>query len=146
MNEGHSSLLTLELLSRFKRPIEDVWDEKLVWDTERVKDLCVFTTHTPVPAGHDVIPFYLMEKYFHTYWPALGLDRDAFLQLGIHPEQPLAGFNLTAFALRMSGYCNGVSKRHGEVSRRMWQSLWPNASESKVPLDHETSFRYPYRS
>jgi starch phosphorylase len=66
-----------------------------------------------------------MEKHFHAYWPALSLDRDAFLQLVIHPEQPHAGFNLMAFALRMSAHRNGISKRHGEVSRQMWQSLWP---------------------
>jgi starch phosphorylase len=57
----------------------------------------------PVPAGHDVFPFQLIEKYFHSYWPGLGLDRDAFFQLGIHPEKPEAGFNMTAFALRLSG-------------------------------------------
>ena len=62
MNEGHSSLLTLELLNRFKRPIEDVWDEKLVWDMEKVKDLCVFTTHTPIDAGHDRFPYDLVMK------------------------------------------------------------------------------------
>ena len=60
MNEGHASFLTLELLKRFKRPIEDVWDEKLVWDKKRVKDLCVFTTHTPVEAGHDKFPYDLV--------------------------------------------------------------------------------------
>ncbi len=102
-------------------------------------DTTVFTTHTPVPAGHDVFPFSLMEKYFHTYWPALGLDRDRFLQLGTHPKDPGAGFNMTAFSLRMSQYHNGVSKRHGEVSRRMWQSLWPDLPEDSVPIDHITN-------
>jgi len=106
---------------------------------EQVRNTTVFTTHTPVPAGHDVIPFHLMEKHLHSYWPALGLDRDAFLHLGIHPEFPDAGFNMTAFALRMSGYRNGVSKRHGEVSRKMWHSLWPDRSESEVPVDHITN-------
>ena len=66
-------------------------------------------------------------------------QEDAFLQLGIHPEQPHAGFNLTAFALRMSAHRNGVSKRHGEVSRQMWQSLWPDGSESEVSVDHITN-------
>jgi len=105
----------------------------------QVKATTVFTTHTPVAAGHDVFPFPLMEKYFHSYWPALGLDHDRFLQLGIHPEEPNAGFDMTAFALRMSGYCNGVSKRHAEMARRMWHSLWPELPEDKVPIDHMTN-------
>lgn len=62
MNEGHSSFLTLELLQRFKRPIEEVWSDELVWDIEKVKELCVFTTHTPVAAGHDRFPYEVVEK------------------------------------------------------------------------------------
>ncbi len=85
---------------------------------QQVQATTVFTTHTPVPAGHDVFPFPLMDKYFSRYYPLLGLNRDAFLQLGISPKEPTAGFNMTAFALRMSAYRNGVSKRHAEVARR----------------------------
>lgn len=134
LNEGHAAFAILER-------IRDRVQEGLPYSQalERVKNTTVFTTHTPVPAGHDVIPFYLMEKYFQAYWPALGLDRDTFLQLGIHPEQPHAGFNMTAFALRLAAFRNGVSRRHGQVSRRMWQSLWPQASESQVPIDHVTN-------
>ena len=62
LNEGHASLLTLELLEKFQKPIEEVWDEKLVWDVNRVKDLCVFTTHTPVDAGHDRFPYDLVRQ------------------------------------------------------------------------------------
>ncbi len=75
MNEGHSSLLTLELLDRFKRPIEDVWDEKLVWDVERVKDLCVFTTHTPIDAGHDRFPYDLVVKILRRVHTTEGSER-----------------------------------------------------------------------
>ena len=92
LNEGHAAFAILER-------IRDRVQEGLPYSQalERVKNTTVFTTHTPVPAGHDVIPFHLMEKYFQAYWPALGLDRDTFLQLGIHPEQPHAGgFNMTA--------------------------------------------------
>jgi starch phosphorylase len=134
LNEGHAVFALLERIR--DRMLEGMPYPEAI---EQVKNTTVFTTHTPVPAGHDVIPFYLMEKYFHAYWPTLDLDRDAFLQLGIHPEQPQAGFNLTAFALRMSTYRNGVSKRHGEVSRQMWQSLWPDASESEIPVGHITN-------
>lgn len=98
-----------------------------------VQATTVFTTHTSVPAGHDVFPFHLMEKYFSHYYPLLRLSREAFLQLGIHPEKPASGFNMTAFALRMSSYRNGVSKKHGEVARHMWQSLWPDLKEENVP-------------
>jgi starch phosphorylase len=80
-----------------------------------------------------------MEKYFNSYWSALGLDHDTFLQLGINPKEPQAGFNMTTFALKMSGYCNGVSKKHGEVARRMWQSLWPDVPEEKIPIDYVTN-------
>jgi len=134
LNEGHAAFALLE---RIRDRIQDGMTYSQA--VEQVRHTTVFTTHTPVPAGHDVIPFHLIEKYFHSYWPTLGLDRDAFLHLGIHPELPDAGFNMTAFALRMSGYRNGVSKRHGEVSRQMWQSLWPDRSESEVPVNHITN-------
>jgi starch phosphorylase len=134
LNEGHAAFALLE---RIRDRIQDGMTYSQA--VEQVRNTTVFTTHTPVPAGHDVIPFHLMEKHFHSYWPTLGLDRDAFLHLGIHPELPDAGFNMTAFALRMSGYRNGVSKRHGEVSRQMWQSLWPDRPESEVPVDHITN-------
>jgi starch phosphorylase len=134
LNEGHPAFALLE-------GIRDLVQGGMSYEEaqHRVTATTVFTTHTPVPAGHDKFPFQLMEKYFHSYWPALGLDHDSFLQLGIHPEEPHAGFNMTAFALRMSGYCNGVSKRHAEVTRRMWHSLWPDLAEERVPIDHVTN-------
>lgn len=134
LNEGHPAFALLERI-RDQVQAGKSYEEA----AHQVKATTVFTTHTPVAAGHDVFPFPLMEKYFHSYWPALGLDHDSFLQLGIHPEEPHAGFNMTAFALRMSGYCNGVSKRHAEIARRMWHSLWPELPEDKVPIDHITN-------
>ncbi|MBI5098315.1 MAG: alpha-glucan family phosphorylase [Nitrospirae bacterium] len=134
LNEGHPAFAILE---RIRERIEDGmgFDDA----ARQVRDTTVFTTHTPVPAGHDVFPFHLMDKYFSHYYPKLGLDRDVFLQLGIHPEQPAAGFNMTAFALRMSAYNNGVSKRHGEVARKMWRSLWPDRKEEDIPIDSITN-------
>ena len=134
LNEGHPAFAILE-------GIRDRVEGGMRYEEaqQHIKATTVFTTHTPVPAGHDIFPFQLMEKYFHSYWPALGLDHDSFLQLGIHPDAPHAGFNMTAFALRMSGYCNGVSKRHAEVARRMWHSLWPDLAEETVPIDHVTN-------
>jgi starch phosphorylase len=134
LNEGHPSFAILE---RIRDGVQKGMSYEEAF--HKVRNTTVFTTHTPVPAGHDVFPFPLMEKYFHSYWSSLGLDRDTFLQLGVHPKEPNAGFNMTAFALRMSGYCNGVSRKHGEVTRRMWQSLWPDLSEDKIPIDYVTN-------
>lgn len=110
MNEGHSSLLTIELLNRFKRPIEDVWDEKLVWDVEKVKDLCVFTTHTPIEAGHDRFPYDLVMKTMGEQIPL-----DVLKELGGKDSM-----NMTRLGLNLSEFINGVAKKHGEVSRNMF--------------------------
>ncbi|UCE52892.1 MAG: alpha-glucan family phosphorylase [Desulfobacterales bacterium] len=134
LNEGHAAFALLE---QIRDRINQGMDfQKAV---ELVRNTAIFTTHTPVPAGHDVFPFHLIEKYFHSYWPCLKLDRDEFLKLGIHPEKPEAGFNMTALALRLSKYRNGVSKKHGEVSRRMWQSLWAEFPEGESAIDHITN-------
>jgi len=134
LNEGHPAFAILE---RIRGKVQD----GMSFDNAsgEVQKKTIFTTHTPVPAGHDVFPFQLMERYFNTYWPALGIDRQRFFELGVNPEAPDAGFNMTAFALRHSHYRNAVSKRHGEVSRRMWHSLWPDLPEDKIPIDHITN-------
>lgn len=110
MNEGHSSLLTLELLNIYRRPIEDVWDERLVWNIEKVKDLCVFTTHTPVKAGHDKFPYDLVKEVMGELIPFYVLR-----ELGGHDH-----LNMTLLGLNLSEYINGVAKKHGEVSRDMF--------------------------
>ncbi len=110
MNEGHSSLLILELLKKYKRDIEDVWDERLVWDVEKVRSLCVFTTHTPVAAGHDRFPYALVRNI---------LDDTVPLEV----IQEFAGrdsLNMTYLALNLSNFINGVAKKHGEVSQTMF--------------------------
>jgi len=127
LNEGHAAFALLE---RIRERVQEgmSYEEALA----HVKATSVFTTHTPVPAGHDVFPYYLMDKYFSHYYPILGLNRDAFHQLGANPIDPKAGFNMTALALRISDYHNGVSKKHGEVARRMWSSLWPTRTEAET--------------
>ncbi len=110
MNEGHASFLALELLLRFKRDIESVWDERSVWDIGRVRDLCVFTTHTPVEAGHDKFPYSLVKQVLGEFIP-FDVLRD------------LAGkdnLNMTMLALNLSKYINGVAKKHGQVSQHMF--------------------------
>jgi starch phosphorylase len=134
LNEGHAAFALLE---RIRERVADGMSYSQA--EEYVRSTTIFTTHTPVPAGNDRISFPLMDKYFNNYYPHLGLDRDAFMKLGIHPEEPASGFNMTAFALRLSQYHNAVSLRHGEVSRRMWKSLWPDVPEKDVPVDHITN-------
>lgn len=134
LNEGHSAFALMERIR--ERVAEGINFENAV---KSVRATSVFTTHTPVPAGHDVFPFHLMDKYFSHYYPLVGLDRNTFYQLGISPQDPSAGFNMTAFALRMSQYRNGVSRKHGEVARHMWHIMWPDKKETDVPIESITN-------
>lgn len=135
LNEGHPAFSLLERIR------EKVSEDKLSYEeaARQVRNTSIFTTHTPVPAGHDVFPFALMEKYFGSYWPSLGLSHDEFLHLGVNPSQPQAGFNMTVMAMKLATFRNGVSRRHGEVTRKMWQCLWPGRSPEKVPIDSITN-------
>ena len=80
-----------------------------------------------------------MDKYFGSYIPLLETDREEFYRLGIDPRDPTAGFNMTAFALRMSSYRNAVSKKHAEVAKQMWQQLWPDLPAGDVPISSITN-------
>ncbi len=110
MNEGHASLLTLELLHEYKKDIEAVWDESYIWDFEAVRDLCVFTTHTPVEAGHDKFSYDLYTRVLGNYFPDKVLRKLA----GEHY------INMTLLGFNLSKYINGVAKRHGAVSENMF--------------------------
>lgn len=134
LNEGHAAFAQLDRI-KDRMAVGKSFDEAV----ETVKKTSVFTTHTPVPAGHDVFPFDLMDRYFHNYWPAFGLNRDQFMRLGIHPSEPEKGFNMTAFAMRTADDINGVSRKHGEVSRNMWQVLWSDRPEDRNPIGHITN-------
>ena len=111
LNEGHASLLTVELLRETKRDIEQVWDERLQWDDESVRERCVFTTHTPVAAGHDKFGYDVVEQ-------VLGDTIDMNLLRELAGED---GLNMTMLALNLSRYVNGVAKKHGEVSQNMFE-------------------------
>lgn len=132
-NEGHSAF---HLLERLREEVA----EGLSFDeaAERVRRSTVFTSHTPVPAGHDVFPPHLIDRYFSHFWPQLGLDRDEFLALGRHIATG-DGFNLTALSLRLAGHRNGVSLRHGEITRGMWHDLWPEVTADHVPITSVTN-------
>lgn len=133
LNEGHPAFAVLE---RIRERVEGGMSYRDAF--EQVKETTVFTTHTPVPAGHDIFTFQLMDKYFSSYIPGLDLNREEFFNIGIDPINPI-GFNMTAFALRSSAYRNAVSKRHGEVARSMWKQLWPELAEENVPIDYITN-------
>ena len=136
MNEGHSSFLTLEL-------IKDLMEEKKI-SFEMAKDITtsktVFTTHTPVPAGNDIFPLDLVEKYFKEFWPKIGLSREEFLKLGMKPTEKLDnGFNMGILALKNAGKKNGVSKLHGAVSRELFGEVWPNIAANESPIGYVTN-------
>ncbi len=133
-NEGHTGFMMVERLreqitagSSFKDALE------------HIQGHTVFTTHTPVPAGHDTFNKDLMEQYFSEYWPSLGLDRDTFLDLGRQTGAGDGSFNMTILSLKTSGYRNAVSELHGRVTRRMWHGLWPDRTEDNVPISYITN-------
>ena len=136
MNEGHSAFLGLERIRQAMRDDRATFDQALEYTAAGH----VFTTHTPVPAGHDVFPASLIEKYFESYAHDLGLSMPAFLGLGReNPENDGDAFNMTVLAFRLSAYRNGVSKLHGRVSRKMWQSLWPGVPQNEIPIESITN-------
>ncbi len=135
MNEGHSAFLTLERLR------ELVQSEGLNWHeaVEAMAPSVCFTTHTPVPAGHDVFDQTMMEGHFWSLRAALGMTAEEFMKLGQEGTPPGGLFSLTVLAMRMSRYRNGVSALHGEVSRSLWTKVWPGLPESEVPVRHITN-------
>lgn len=133
MNEGHSAFLVYELL-REEMEGGSGFDDALA----NVKSQTVFTTHTPVPAGHDKFSFAMVEKYLGAFWQTTGVGRAVFQDLGTVDENGGGVFNMTALALRGSGRANGVSKLHGEVSREMWDGVRPKSGGDDV-ISHVTN-------
>ena len=122
MNEGHASLLAVELLLRSKKDIEEVWDERLVWDVDAVRELCVFTTHTPVEAGHDRFDYDLVRQVLGDL-----IDPEVLMELAGRES-----LNMTYLALNLSNYVNGVAKKHGEVSKSLFRGYAINAITNGV--------------
>ena len=135
MNEGHSAFLGLERLY-------ELMNEGMDYKTalEYVRATSLFTTHTPIPAGNEAFEFDMMEKYFRNLWPKLEISHEKFFDLGrsknVHQHE---NFSLTVLALNLSSQANGVSKLHGEVSRRMWQVVWPGVPNNEIPIGHITN-------
>jgi glycogen phosphorylase len=136
MNEGHAAFLALERILNLMGQEDMTYDE--AFDLASAGN--VFTTHTPVAAGHDRFSAELMLKYFKHYYPELGLTAEEFLGLGrIDPSSTSETFCMTVLALKCSDNSNAVSLLHRKVSRRMWQGLWPEFPVEEVPIAHVTN-------
>lgn len=140
INEGHSAFLTLELA----RELVEREHIDFAEAANRVRERCVFTTHTPVAAGHDEFSAELVDKAFGSWYEtALGLSREQFLALGRVNGDSNEGFGLTPLALRLCRSANGVSRKHGEVSRELWHKMWPSRSIMEVPITSVTNGVHP---
>ena len=136
MNEGHSSFLILELIYDLMK------EKKISFDIAReiVSSKTVFTTHTPVPAGNDIFPLELVEKYFKDFWIKLGISKQEFFEMGMKPNAELnSGFNMGILALKVAGKKNGVSKLHGAVSRELFGEVWPEIAPNESPITYVTN-------
>ncbi len=135
MNEGHSAFLALEL-AREKLLEGKSLDEAFAW----VKDHCVFSTHTPVPAGHDRFSKDLMLFTLSNYSAVIGISIDKIMELGrVHAQDEKETFCMTVLALKMSRAANAVSALHKDVTHKMWQSLYPDKPVDQVPITHITN-------
>lgn len=136
LNEGHSAFLTLERLAQLM--------ERRGMSFEAAREIVaasnVFTTHTPVAAGHDVFPTEMAAKYLRPFCRRMNISEEMLLGLGrVQPGNEREGFSMTVLALRLATFRNGVSKLHGEVARSMWSALWPDAPIEEVPIGYITN-------
>jgi glycogen phosphorylase len=134
LNEGHAGFVVLQR-------IHNLVERGAGFDAAlaEIRRTTVFTTHTPVPAGHDAFPFQLVEKHLAGCWGTLGSNRERFLALGSYDSGAGAQFNMTALGLRSAGAVNAVSRRHGQVTRAMWAPIWPGVAESERPVTSVTN-------
>jgi starch phosphorylase len=136
LNEGHSAFAALELVRL--RMVDEAIDA--VEGIHRVAPQVVFTTHTPVPAGHDRFPSALIEEHLGPLRESLGLDFEHFMALGrVDPQDPAEEFCMTVLALRLSRKANAVSSLHGQVSRAMWTGLFSKSGSEQIPIGHVTN-------
>jgi len=134
MNEGHAAFLTLE---RARELVEsgNTFEQAM----QKTRGQNIFTTHTPVAAGNDEFPLWLIEKYLAGFWPQLKLTRDEFFDIARHKMPQGEMFSMGVLALRNADGRNAVSELHGHVSRKMWHFLWNNKDEADVPITHVTN-------
>jgi starch phosphorylase len=136
LNEGHSAFAALDLVrQRMVTEGVDAWEA-----IRRVSAQVVFTTHTPVPAGHDCFSPELIDEHLGPLRESLGISHDAFMDLGrVNAADPHEPFCMTVLALKTCHRANAVSSLHGQVSRGMWRRLFPERSEDRVPIGHITN-------
>jgi len=136
LNEGHSAFATLE----YTRFLMEQTGADFRTCAQEVAQSTVFTTHTPVDAGHDRFPPELVDDHLEPLRRSLGLSQHEFLGLGrIRPEDHREALCMTVLAFKMSRYANGVSALHGRITRKSWQVLWPHHREDEVPVGHITN-------
>ncbi len=136
MNEGHSAFASLERLARTMERLR----VDLRTAMEIVRRTTVFTTHTPVAAGHDEFPAEKVAPYVRSLAKRLGVTADEVVALGQSPDgDKRSSLSMFVLALRMARYCNGVSALHGKVARRMWSYVWPERPEDEIPITHVTN-------
>jgi starch phosphorylase len=133
-NEGHATFMMVERVSEYVS--QGLSLEEAI---ARVRACSVFTTHTPVPAGHDIFYPDLIDSVCGDYYDTSGLDRASFLALGRHPHMDHGAFHMTGAALRLGRYLNGVSRMHGVLTQEMWTPLWPDREAPDVPIDSITN-------
>jgi glycogen phosphorylase len=134
LNEGHAAFVVLQRMRDFLAAGRS-WEEALV----EARRTTVFTTHTPVPAGHDAFPFHLVEQHLAGCWGSMNGHAEQFLQLGRYDNGQGEQFNMTALAMRSSGAINGVSELHGVVTREMFAPLWPDMPPADRPVGTVTN-------
>ncbi len=136
LNEGHSAFLTLELARELIQS-----GLRFTEAAQMVRERCVFTTHTPIAAGNDEFDPDLVARTFGpSYDQELGLTHEEFVALGrVDPQNSKEPYGLTPLAIRMCRSTNGVSLKHGQVSRSLWQKLWPESTVDEVPITHVTN-------
>ena len=135
LNEGHAAFASVARLAQLRRKGESLEDA-----LQRIRASTVFTTHTPVPAGHDRYDAEMVADALQPCWREAGLARRAFLDMGSErPADPKAPFCMTVLALRTAEHVNGVAALHGRVSREMWQQVYGVADAAMVPIGHVTN-------
>lgn len=134
MNEGHAAFLTLE---RARERVQAGREFGEAIESTRPQN--IFTTHTPVPAGNDEFPLWLVEKHCAALWPQLKLQREQFFDIARRQWPTGETFSMGVLALRNSGGRNAVSELHGSVARKMWNFLWPDCAPDEVPITHITN-------
>lgn len=133
-NEGHASFMMVERVR--EQTSDGVPFREAV---ARVRSRSVFTTHTPVPAGHDIFRPDEVREVTGPVWEDMGIEEDDFTGLAAHPDDDSDGFHMTALAIRLAGRTNGVSELHGQVTRDLWRGLWPDRDPERVPVGHVTN-------